>query len=643
MLALSGRVPWVVVGLLLGPLATAQQFTDETEARFPTPNPKEYSYQVTLGDVDVDGDLDLVFANANAFDKPAVDAPAHQSRLFVNDGGGVFADESDSRLGIGPGWYRDVELADLDGDDAPDLIFAGAFGHGPAVLMNDGSGVFTDETAGRAPEYDGFWGSGVAAGDVDMDGDLDLYLTNAGSKMYAPPGGQDRLWINNGAGLFTDETTARLPDLVTRATVGVAFADIDNDQDLDIVVCNRDIKSNLLLNDGTGHFANGSFLLVADGKDSRAIRPGDLNGDGLLDLLVVNGSKTSTTRELIMVNSVTSSSQGFVDATDLFLAGAGTNPKADDNDLELVDFDMDGDLDVLIAALSPGEERALLNDGNGFLTVADDIVQKSGDATLDLEVGDLDGDQRLDMVTAQGESGNFENRVYISAGPVDSQAPIIGNVGAGGPTGAYVGPVPIVARVVDGATTDGAPRVASVLLGADPMRWAGGTLFRGVLATGLIKAPFTVVITAVDAAGNEATSAPVEIAPRHPLDVFADGVADDKDLQLMIDHLVDNGGLGDEGDMNGDGQVDLTDAQLLASGLGGSPVLSRAVERADGSFLLIGANFDAGPTVSAEGANFTVVDFGPVSILATTDAPPSGAFVVSSGGASSNALPVGGP
>jgi len=623
---------------LLLTTAAAQQFVDETKDRFPNPNPKDYTHQVTLGDVDGDGDLDIVFANANAYEKPAVDATVHQSRLYINDGKGVFTDETAARLDLEPGWYRDADLADLDADNDLDLILAGAFGFGPKLLINDGKGNFTDETAGRAPAYDGWWGAATAVGDVDMDGDLDLYFTNAGTKMFGPPGGQDRLWINAGGGLFTDETVGRMPVLKTRATIQVRFCDIDNDTDLDVVVTNRDIKSNLLLNDSSGHFSDGSFLLVPDGKHSYEIQAGDLTGDSLIDLLVANGHKSSSTKELLMINSVDGASTGFVDGTDLLMGAAGVNPKADDNETELFDVDADGDFDVIVAAISPGAERVLINDGNGFLTLQEGAFGAVSDATLDLEIGDLDGDGRADIVTAQGESGSYENRVYMNTGPKDDKAPLITHVNAAGPLGAYLGPVPIVARVSDANTSDTGPRILEATVNGTPMRWAGGSLFWGLTGDGLIKEAFTVKVTATDPLGNASTSGSITISPRHPLDVFEDGAVDDKDLGLMVDHLVDKGGLGPEGDIDGDGEVSLSDAQLLATGVGGLPVLARVHQDAAGTYVLIGGNFGAAPTVSAAGATFTVTDSGPISMLATADGEVTGKLTVDVGGVKSNAL-----
>ena len=624
----------LVLTLALAGTASAQQFVDETSTRFPVPNPAEYSHEVEIGDIDNDGDLDLFFANANGYDKG--DAPA-QSRLYLNNGKGVFADETAERLGLGPAYVRDGDLVDVDGDGWRDLVLAGAFGDPPRLLRNQGGGFFKDESAARLPAYDGWWGASVACGDVDGDGDFDLYYTNAGTSMFAVPGGQDKLYVNDGKGVFTDVTKKQLPPLVSRATIGALMEDVDNDGDLDVLVNNRDVANELLLNDGAGLFTNGTYLLAPDGPHSYEIEAGDLDGDGWLDLFVTNGSpKSGSVGELVLINAIPDG-KGFFDVTSLVLP-TDANPEADDNASALFDLDDDGDFDIVVGAISPGIERVLINDGQGKLSALGNVLGGPGDSTLDLEVGDLDGDGRPDIVTAQGESGDFQNRVYHNTGPVDTHPPVVGPVVVEGPYAPYLGPLTVLARVRDAYVGDEGPRLQSVMLGDQPMAWAGGSQFRGSLAVGLVITPVQVAVTAQDPGKLTATSTPVTVAPRSPLDVFFDGAVDDKDLGLMVDHLVDKGGLGPEGDLDGDKDVDLGDAQLLAAGIGGAPTLSRVRKLPDGQVLLVGANFGASPTVLVAGVDAPVTAHGPVSLLCTPPAGQGGPFTVTTGGVASNPL-----
>jgi hypothetical protein len=626
--------------LLLSLPAQAQEFLDETDLRFPQPNPKEYSNQVDLADVDNDGDLDIFFANGKGFSKPQ--AP-EQSRLYINNGNGQFTDETQARLGLPPAYMRDGDFGDLNGDGWVDLLVAGAFGDPPHLLLNNGDGSFTDVSAVHLPLHDGSWGASICLADVDMDGDLDAYLTNAGEAMFKAPGGQDKLWLNDGAGLFTDVTDEQLPSLVTRATLHAEFADIDLDGDLDIVVGNREVKNNLLINNGYGFFSDESVLLDPDGTLSQSVGSGDLDGDGLPDLVVINGNPKKMgnqpgNQELVLINGL-DGGKGFVDLTS-FLLTDGANPVADDSRFVFIDVDHDQDYDLIIAALSPGSERLLINDGKGVLSAAPAGTFKGPiDATLDLAVGDVNGDGRPDVVTAQGESGNFQNRLYISKGAVDSLPPRIDHVGPIRGVVPYIGPVVIVARIRDSAHGESGPQLSWVKLNGSGMQWAGGNLYRGQLGSGLISEQLTASVSAQDQNKNKATSDSLSLMPRHPLDVFPDGVVDDNDLNIMIDHLVDKGGLDEAGDINGDGVVDLTDAQLLASGLGGYPILSRRAPAGSLGTLLIGANFGASPKVSVSGVNAPVSESSPFSLICASP-EAGGVFQVDAGGTLSNALQV---
>lgn len=93
-------------------------FVDETTTRFPSPPPNDYSNQLTIGDLDGDLDLDLIFANGGGFVSPG--SPESQ-RVYINDGTGVFTDESSTRLDF-TGLCRGAELGDIDGDQDLDLI-----------------------------------------------------------------------------------------------------------------------------------------------------------------------------------------------------------------------------------------------------------------------------------------------------------------------------------------------------------------------------------------------------------------------------------------------------------------------------------------------------------------------------------------
>jgi hypothetical protein len=130
-----------------------------------------------------------------------------------------------------------LALFDYDGDGDEDVYFLngaplrGTMAETPpgnALFRNDGGLKFTDVTEDAGVRDTGF-GLGVAAGDYDNDGDLDLYLNNYGRNV---------LYQNNGNGTFTDVTRKAGVGNGNRVGAGASFLDIDKDGDLDLFVAN---------------------------------------------------------------------------------------------------------------------------------------------------------------------------------------------------------------------------------------------------------------------------------------------------------------------------------------------------------------------------------------------------------------------
>jgi hypothetical protein len=172
--------------------AAGQQFVQQTSTRFPTQS--EYTNQCTAVDIDNDGDLDIVWANGQGYSTQGTALPV---RVYVNNGAGVFADETATRAAGITGWFRGVEAGDVDKDGDWDLILANDFNKRPQLLINNGSGVFADQTTTRLPNIT-MSSARAQFGDVDNDGDLDLVFCNNGTTRFGS--GQPRLFLNNGAG-----------------------------------------------------------------------------------------------------------------------------------------------------------------------------------------------------------------------------------------------------------------------------------------------------------------------------------------------------------------------------------------------------------------------------------------------------------
>jgi hypothetical protein len=224
----------------------------------------EYSRDVALGDVDGDGDLDAVVATIDADDM-----------VWLNDGNGTFT-ASDHSLDNQEGGT--VGLGDLDGDgDLDAFIGTGLWSNAPdTVWLNDGTGAFSD-TGQRLGDFDS---ACVDLGDVDSDGDLDAVVGQIS-------GQPNKVWLNNGVGYFLDLGQ----NLGSSDSHSIALGDVDGDGDLDIFVGNilevaMESLNKLWLNDGAGNFTDSGQELGS--LYSLGVALGDLDGDGALDAFLAN-------------------------------------------------------------------------------------------------------------------------------------------------------------------------------------------------------------------------------------------------------------------------------------------------------------------------------------------------------------------
>ncbi len=192
--------------------------------------------------------------------------------------------------GCGPGaldWveedgYRWAELR-VSGEDGP-----GFEQLDPSETGISFENVVTEEQYIENSHY--LNGSGVAAGDVDGDGRVDLY--------FAGMDGPNRLYRNLGGWRFEDIAGEAGVAAANRFSTGAVFADVDGDGDLDLLVNALGGPNALYLNDGGGHFTDGTDEAgLSSTLGSMSMTLADIDGDGDLDLYVVN-NKVATVQDL---------------------------------------------------------------------------------------------------------------------------------------------------------------------------------------------------------------------------------------------------------------------------------------------------------------------------------------------------------
>jgi hypothetical protein len=195
------------------------------------------------------------------------------------------------------------------------------------------------------------------------------------------------------------------------------------------------------------------------------------------------------------------------------------NPAVDDNLAVMMDYDSDGDPDVLVASLA-GPDRILINDGTGHLRLHTDWVNSfTGDAThgtLGTAAADLNGDGRLDVVQSQGEvPGFWDERVFLGTHIVPDAAPPVIALVEQVSVGPGTLPVTVRARVHDNKSPTMPHDWKSVVLRWTaagrtrefPLRWYGEYLWRATVDKPQ-GAGAQYQVCATDAVGNRACSLP---------------------------------------------------------------------------------------------------------------------------------------
>ncbi|MBI1356387.1 MAG: hypothetical protein GC160_18755 [Acidobacteria bacterium] len=457
----------------------------------------DWSNKVDLADLDGDGDVDLLFANGGNYREPG-DPVA--STVFLNEGPGKpFRDATAEIFGSEPMLVRVIKTADVDADGHIDIFFGATYQTQSRLLLGKGGGAFEDVTKTHLPQTPLSLGD-AEFGDADLDGDLDVVLADWGAdNPMKNEGGRVRLFLNDGQGRFTDATDAMMPETLVRFSWDLELADVDNDADLDLMISSKLSDGSFLYeNDGKGKFTD-----VTDGRmpqytNNYEFEPMDLNGDGYVDTGTINdGGKIEgqrgSHRENIFLND---GKGGFVYATPTSLPDTD-NLGYDDNRVVYLDFDNDGDADILLGSLS-GPDRLLINDGKAVFTVAPDVLTgPETKGTLDIALADLNGDHKLDIVMAQGEvKGHIAEKIFFGDKlAADTAAPKVQPLKNEGGV--------VRARVHDNkAPVRGFDFESVSLVAGDrkiPMTWYGESLWTATApagATGL-------KVCAVDKAGNE--------------------------------------------------------------------------------------------------------------------------------------------
>ncbi|RKZ07203.1 hypothetical protein DRQ32_10305, partial [bacterium] len=389
------------------------------------PDTTAFTRSVATADLDGDGDLDLVSSNSSS----------NTLTVFFQTGAGVFDPVPSLTLGSSATtelpFY--VEAADVDGDGDADIVSANVGNDSLTVFLQTGAGVFDpvptlslgDSTTTNGP-------SCVAVVDLDGDGATDLVSASQHSDNLA-------VFFQTGAGVFGPVPSLTLGDGVASGfPSGVAAADLDGDGDLDIVSANlgtgplASSSLTVFFQAGTGVFDPAPSLILGDPgifggepgttDGSVSVAAADLDGDGDVDLVSANGFDLPSGGGSVDEGSDTvtvffQTEPGVFDTLpSLILGGQETTDGA--VDLAAADLDGDGDVDLVSANTRSNSLTIFFQTGPGVFDPVPSLTLGSPMATegaSSVAAADLDGDGDVDLVSANAVSNTLT--VFFQTGP----------------------------------------------------------------------------------------------------------------------------------------------------------------------------------------------------------------------------------
>jgi len=344
---------------------------------------------LAVGDFNGDGHLDLVTSSPGSVS------------VLLGQGDGTFTASpnpgsyatGDISTGLAPDYTRGQQLVvgDFNGDGLLDAAAINQTASSIGVLLGNGSGGF-----GPARTYPA--GNGPAAltvGDFNGDGHPDLAVS-ATSRFGGVYYHAVIVLLNSGDGIFTPGQT-----LATDATpISLVAGDVNGDGILDLAVMNRD-SANVSVRLGRGDGSFEDAPRYASGPRPVALAASDLNGDGALDLIAANRGDDTVSVYLNQGHS-----EGTVRADASY--PVGHDPSA----IATGDVNGDGHPDVVVADAGSNDVRVLLGMGDG--TFAPAVSYAVGRAPSSVVLADVNGDGHPDVVVA--DAGSNDVRVLLGRG-----------------------------------------------------------------------------------------------------------------------------------------------------------------------------------------------------------------------------------
>ncbi|MBI3845179.1 MAG: VCBS repeat-containing protein [Planctomycetes bacterium] len=386
---------------------------------------------VAVADVNADGKLDVISANQRSDNVTIFLQQSTVPGEFEQPGMSL----GNRALTRGA---SAVAAADVDGDGNIDVVVANTVGNNVAVFFQTLPGVFEFDPRGTLGDSSSTNGpKSVALSDVDGDGFLDIVTANAGGQDLAA-------FFHPRRGTFSLDARGPLGGAtITSKPVGVAVGDLDGDGDLDLVCANQFGDSLTVFRQTTPsqfNLAPGGILSdPASTIFPLAVAAGDLNGDGRLDIVSANRN----THTLGLFYQTTPGLFAFVGTLPVPF---DPDRDASFGSLALADLNDDGHIDIVFANEATDALEVFLQASRGGFGAGSEVRHLSDpDAFFgpdSVAVADIDGDGLLDVVCANPVFDNLAIFYAVSPRVFATTAQTVDSRGAtSGPISVAVGDV----------------------------------------------------------------------------------------------------------------------------------------------------------------------------------------------------------
>jgi hypothetical protein len=279
-----------------------------------------------------------------------------------------------------------VAIADINGDGKLDALTANYYNGTLGVLLGNGAGGFalqnTIPTGGNSGPYS------IATADVNGDGNLDALIANNNSSTLS-------VLLGDGMGGFGLQNT--ISTGAGSFPRGVTIADVNGDGKPDALTANYNLSTlGVLLGDGAGGFTLQNAISTGANSGPYNIATADVNGDGKLDALTTNYS--GITLGVLLGNGAGGFALQATPST-----GASGRPIG----LAIADINGDGKLDALTTSINSGTLGVLLGNGAGGFALQNSISTGANSNPYSIAVADVNGDGKLDALTANNLSSTL--------------------------------------------------------------------------------------------------------------------------------------------------------------------------------------------------------------------------------------------